>query len=177
MVRLTLPTLVLCLAAGLMGCSHLPKFSPNFGPKLGIGGGDEPAPFQLTASSDPYQAAMEAKKSNAVVLQVFESKTPNRVIPLPPDGSPVYVSSLLKQSGLYEEFPRMKAKLHRDTPNAISGVKMGVMFLPKSNQVAPEYDYVLKPGDRLEVAELEISPLEALSDVFGPSRKRRLVAY
>ena len=154
-----------CLALMLSGCSLVPGFASGKSDGL----------VEATGFVDHFQAASEAKQNNSVVLQVIGSKSPAKIIPLPQNGQPVYISTLLKQSGLNEEFRRMNAKLHRNGTDAISGVKMGVRFIPKTNQVAPEYDYVLQPGDRLEVVEVDVSPFEGLTDMMSPGSGRRTV--
>jgi hypothetical protein len=141
---------------------------------------DKPVPnaaMQMAGTAEEFRVTSEAERNNSVVLDIIGSKTPAKVIPLPADGQPVYISTLLKQSGLIEEYPRMNAKLYRNSNDTLNGIRMGVRFLPKSNQVAPEYDYVLRAGDRLEVVEVDVNPLESLTDIFSSSGGRKLVRY
>lgn len=128
-------------------------------------------PLRSASANDPLTAVLAARKSNSVVLHLAgaQIENPSRVIPLPPDGSPVFVSDLLRQSGLTEEYPRMQATLHRNATDAISGIRLGIRFAHRSNQVLPEHDYQLHPGDRLEVVEYQPNPLESLEDFFSPA--------
>lgn len=138
------------------------------------------SPAELTSlrssvDSDPLQATIAARDSNSVVLLVHGTRSAPRIIPLPTDGKPVFVSDLLRQSGLTQEFAQMQATLHRNSTDAISGVRMGIRFANKSNAVLPEHDYQLLPGDRIEVAEEESSPFASLSDMLSPPRGRKFM--
>lgn len=162
-----LPVAALCLLVGSFstGCSLLHTSA------------DLPSELALRSSSadDPIQAVLKARENHAIVLHVIGSDAPPKIIPLPEDGSPVYVSDLLKQSGLNEKFARMNATLHRNSTNAIDGVRMGIRFASRSNQLLPEHDYQLFPGDRVEVTELEVNPFESLSDLISPRPGRRFI--
>lgn len=163
------PRLILCLSLVVLlsapGCSLLDS------------GSDLSGELALRSSSgnDPFQAVLKARDNHAIVLHVLGSNAPPKIIPLPTDGSPVFVSDLLKQSGLNDKFARMSATLHRNSTNAIDGVRMGIRFASRSNQLLPEHDYQLQPGDRLEVAELEVNPFESLSDLISPRPGRRFI--
>lgn len=161
--RCHLLLVALFLACGSSGCAML-----HSGDQV-----DEESLFRATGISDQYQAVANARERNAVVLQVVGSKEPSRIIPLPSDGTNVYVSMLLKQSGVSEELGNLEATLHRNSTDIMSGVKMGVRFLPKSDVVVPECDYVLQPGDRLEVREKKLSPLDAMTSMFSQGGRRR----
>lgn len=164
-LRCQLLTAIVCLSLAASGCSLLPNAGSSANDSL----------LRPSGSADHFQAATKARENNAIVLHIIGAKEPSRIIPLPSDGTPAYISSLLKQSGVSEEFANMDATLHRNSTDVMSGVKMGVRFIPKSNQVAPEYDYVLQPGDRLEVSELKVSPLDSISSMFSPGSNRRAV--
>lgn len=171
-------TILLPIGALLLasGCSSLP---PSMLPPGLLNATSSPAKDPLApgprGAANPYEAVSKAAEQQAVVLQVAGAEQPSRIIPLPSDGRAVHVSDLLRQSGLSEEFSRMKATLHRGGSNAIDGIKMGIMFDGQTTRVLPEYDYALRPGDRLQVVELEVNPFESLSNLFSPPRKRRPV--
>src|SRR6056297_1880791 len=56
-----------------------------------------------SATADLYQKIRQAKLENAVVLEVLGDDQPIRVLPLPPGGRSVFVSALLKQTGVLEK--------------------------------------------------------------------------
>lgn len=134
----------------------------------------EPLTLRPSQGANHFDRVAQAQKSNAVVLQVTGSGEPIRVLPLPDNGQSVYVSDLLRQSGLSEKFPEMQARLYRNSPEVMGGIRMGVNFRPGTNVVAPEHDYCLRPGDRLQVAEVEVSPW---ASIFGemPKNGRRAI--
>lgn len=154
-----------CLTFGAGGCSLLPNGNDSEHETL----------LRPSGAVDQYQAVAKARENNAVVLQVLGAKEPSRIIPLPNDGNTVYVSMLLQQSGVTKEFSAVDATLYRNSTDIMSGVKMGVRFLPKSTQPVPECDYAIQPGDRLEVQEKKISPLDAMSSMFSQGGRRRPV--
>jgi hypothetical protein len=129
--------------------------------------------LQPPAAGNQFEAVAKAQQQNAVVLQIVGSETPSRIIPLPAGGQTVRVSDLLRQSGISDEMSRIRATLYRNSTDAMSGVRMGIRFQGQSCQVLPEYDYTLRPGDRLEVAELELNPWKLLTSMFSASPGRR----
>ena len=135
----------------------------------------KPFPLALkpSESTEQFDAIARAQQDNAIVLQVNGAETPLRILPLPPDGQPVYVSDLLRQSGLTADFPQMRAVLYRNSPEVIGGIRMGIRFRSGTNVVAPEHDYYLRPGDRLQVAEVQASPFGSLMDEILPTNARR----
>lgn len=137
---------------------------------------DEELVLQSTAPASDYQAVADAQRNNAIVLEIVGAKKPTRTIPLPSDGRPVYVSDLLRQSGLSGEFIRMDATLFRNSPTTVNGIRMGIRFRTGTNQVAPEHDYALQAGDRVRVAELELNPFESFANMWSlPANGRRAV--
>lgn len=138
------------------------------------GNSADPLALRPSEGADHFDRVAQAAKNNGVVLQVMGAEQPLRVLPLPGNGQSVYVSDLLRQSGLTEKFPQMQARLYRNSPDAIGGIRMGVNFRPGTNVVAPEHDYCLRPGDRLQVAEVEAGPL---ASIFGdvPRNGRRAI--
>ena len=164
-LQLSLVSLALGLCCALGGCSLL----------QGGADSDQASLLQTTGVADQFQAVAKAKQNNAVVLHVIGAKEPSRIIPLPNDGTTVYVSMLLNQSGVTKDFGLIDATLHRNGTDIMSGVKMAVRFIPKSKTVVPECDYALQPGDRLEIQEKKISPLEAMSSMFSQGGNRRPV--
>ncbi len=170
-VRTLLASSLLALSA--CGCSVIPPMYMDNDKSL-----DPLVALQPSAASEQYDVISQARARNSVVLEIVGSKDPVRVLPLPTDGRSVFVSDLLKQSGLTKEFDRMQATLYRNSPNTLGGIRMGIHFHNRSNQITAEHDYALQAGDRLEVAELEINPFESFSDLIMPSGgNRRMVAY
>jgi hypothetical protein len=136
---------------------------------------DESFVLESTAPQGPLKTPAEAQRNNAILLEVDSGKATTRMIPLPDDGRPVYVSDLLRQSGLLDEFPRMDAVLFRPSPSEPNGIRMGIRFRPKSNQIAPEHDYALRPGDRIRVVELQLNPFEEFANAFSNPVGRRAI--
>jgi hypothetical protein len=136
---------------------------------------DEAFVLESTAPAGPLKTAASAQSNNAILLEVAGAETTTRMLPLPEDGRPVYVSDLLRQSGLIDDFPRMDAALFRASPSEPAGIRMGIKFRPKSNQIAPEHDYALKPGDRLRVVELQLNPFEEFANAFSIPNGRRAI--
>lgn len=135
---------------------------------------DDTLVLQSSAPTSDYQVVADAQRNNAIVLEVVGAKTPTRAIPLPSDGRPVYVSDLLRQSGLSDQFLRMDAALFRNSPTTVNGVRMGIRFKTGTNQVAPEHDYALQAGDRVRVVELDLNPFESFANMWSlPANGRR----
>lgn len=137
----------------------------------------EPLPLASSQEAAQFDRVAQAAQHNAVVLQIAGAEKPVRVLPLPADGRPVYVSDLLRQSGLSRQFPQMQARLYRNSTEAIGGIRMGIDFRPGTNQVAPEHDYCLRPGDRLEVAEVEQGPWTALLGEVPVNGRRAILGF
>ncbi|TWT64901.1 hypothetical protein [Allorhodopirellula solitaria] len=118
-----------------------------------------------TFTQEAYQSVRNAKANNSIVLQVLDDNEPIRVLPLPTAGDPscdtgtagaaprsVYVSTLLEQTGVLHKLGKVQAALYRPAPNSLDGVRMDVLFSPHdAEQIRPESDYALRPGDRLVV--------------------------
>lgn len=112
-----------------------------------------------------YNAVRRAKENNSVVLQIIDDEGPVRVLPLPAAGvssgtamgsaggntetPTVYVSTLLKQTGLVEKLGQIELALFRPSPSSFEGVRMDVTLA--GGEVRPETDYALRAGDRLVV--------------------------
>ena len=95
-------------------------------------------------------------------------KQPIRVLPLPPEGQSVFVSTLLNDTGVLEKLGTIDATLYRNSPHTIGGIRMEVKMTPGHNAVRPESDYALRPGDRLHVRKVEHAALTSLvSGVLG----------
>ncbi|EMI23055.1 signal peptide protein [Rhodopirellula maiorica SM1] len=152
-----------------VGCSafNLPGFSPgepgaNYVP-AGIAGGYRE--LDETMDSVVYQKVRQAQAENSIVLQVaVDHDEPVRVLPLPPEssGRSVFVSNLLKQTGVLQKLGAVNAVLYRSSPQAIGGIRMEVQMNDSHTVVLPESDYALKPGDRLYVTKSAISPIQTL---------------
>lgn len=129
-------------------------------------------------SQPVHQAVQKAKQENSIVLQILGSDEPVRVLPLPKGkdntgagsidspGSGVFVSTLLKQTGVLQKYGRITASLYRPSPSSFEGVRMDVLFARRDHtQVRPESDYALHPGDRLVIREDDRFGLDSLLDM------------
>ncbi|WP_143543690.1 hypothetical protein [Rhodopirellula sp. MGV] len=112
---------------------------------------------------ETYQKIRQAKAQNAVVLQVTNDSEPVRVLPLPSGQNSAFVSELLTQTGLLKKMKTIEATVYRPTPDSIEGAKMVVHFTDEDT-VDPTTDYCLRPGDRIQVAEASITPLQSLTN-------------
>ncbi len=162
------PLATLCFAVAVVssvGCStfKLPGF--NTTPVGGsystgeLGGVDE------TMDMDVYQKVRQAQAENSIVLQVAsDDDEPVRVLPLPPEssGRAVFVSDLLKQTGVMQKLGSVEATLYRSSPQVIGGVRMKVRMSEGRTVVLPESDYSLRPGDRLYVAKSTNTVMDTL---------------
>jgi len=126
-----------------------------------------------TFTQEVYQSVRKAKANNSIVLQVLDDEIPIRVLPLPsPDsgggigagigagggagsavgGRTVFVSTLLTQTGVMQKLGRAQAALYRPSPANYEGIRMDVLFSEAApEQVRPESDYALRPGDRIVI--------------------------
>lgn len=134
-----------------------------------FGKGDKPGALgdfalQPSDSADVFQRVREAKSQNSVVLQIVGDSSPIRVLPLPPDERSVFVSDLLKQTGLQSKLGPIRVTLYRANPHAPMGIPMEVKFTTRGGSVRPDSDYALQPGDRLRIMKDERS---AWNEMFG----------
>ncbi len=120
-----------------------------------------------SATADLYQKIRQAKLENAVVLEVLGDDQPIRVLPLPPGGRSVFVSALLKQTGVLEKLGSIDATLFRASTDSIAGIRMEVGMNDDGDQIRPECDYALQPGDRLQVKEREINGVNMMMSMLG----------
>lgn len=119
-----------------------------------------------TFNQEVYQSVRNAKANNSIVLQVLDDDTPIRILPLPSaegsasdpavaspgGGRSVFVSTLLNQTGVMRKLGKAQAALYRPSPENYEGIRMDVLFSAHSTeQVRPESDYALRPGDRLVI--------------------------
>ncbi|WP_404309987.1 hypothetical protein [Neorhodopirellula lusitana] len=127
-------------------------------------------------TQDVYQAVRKAKESNSIVMQVVGDQEPIRVLPLPaaadisaangtmPTG--IFVSTLLKQTGVIKKLGRVEAALYRPSPASFEGVRMDIQFSPRQkDQIRPESDYALRPGDRIIIRRDERVGFDSLVDL------------
>lgn len=135
-----------------------------------------------TFTQEAYESVRNAKANNSIVLQVLHDDVPIRVLPLPPAGAPgpggdtsmggaaqptVYVSTLLKQTGVVKRLGKCQAALYRPAPNSLDGIRMDVLFSSHdAEQVRPESDYALRPGDRLVIGKDTRAGLDSLLDML-----------
>lgn len=155
--------LTLALVAGLFtmtGCTGL-RAPSSLGIPSSLGFSQSPPPVQqpLAANSVAqaiYQATRQAKANHGIVLQVVGDENPIRVLPLPSEGQSVYVSQLLKQSGVQQQLGTVNATLFRHSTGSIGGVPMECKIAKGTQDVMPESDYALQAGDRLRVQKAEL---------------------
>ncbi len=114
-------------------------------------------------SAGTYLAVRQAQAQNSVVLQVVGDEEPHRILPLPTGGKSVFVSNLLQQTGVLEKLDNIDVVLYRPNPQMIGGMKMVVKLT--GDQVRPECDYALQPGDRLQVTKVERDTFQMLMDM------------
>ncbi|MEM6690685.1 MAG: hypothetical protein AAF664_14720, partial [Planctomycetota bacterium] len=114
-----------------------------------------------------YYATREASDRNAIVLQIIGDDSPVRVLPLPQDGTPVYVSQLVHQSGLGGKLGGLDLTLFRYSTGSVSGLPMECKIDRDARAVRPETDYALHAGDRLQVSEATLSFSTLVNRVLG----------
>lgn len=118
--------------------------------------------LEPSASEKVYRAVQQSRSQNAIVLQILGDSSPVRVLPLPPGESSVFVSDLLKQSGVTKKLGSIEATLFRNSSEAIGGIPMEVKMGPDGRSVRPESDYALRAGDRLRVQEAPSPAMKSL---------------
>lgn len=161
-------TVVALLAVTSVGCGSLriPVFQAPSGSQtyMPIGSG---ITLAGTESRQVYEKLRQAKRENAIVLEVVGDDEPIRVLPLPPEQTSVFVSQLLQQTGVQDKLGSVEATLFRATSDTVSGIPMEVRMDELGESVRPESDYALRPGDRLRVSEKEFNPIESLGGLIG----------
>ena len=113
-------------------------------------------------SAESYHSVRQAKAQNSVVLHVVGDEQPFRILPLPPEGRSVFVSNLLRDTGVLKRLGGVDVALYRPSPHAIDGLRMDVQLASDKQSVRPECDYALQPGDRLRVAKAELDTVQTL---------------
>lgn len=147
--------LIVLITATMTGCAALQlpdlpmfNFSETKSNYEGVDAGFQPQPFD---SEETYHKVRQARSQNAIVLQVAGDKIPVRVLPLPPGQRAIYVSDLLKQTGVQKKLGSIEATLYRHSSASIGGIPMVAKMSPDGQSVLPESDYALQAGDRLRV--------------------------
>jgi len=125
---------------------------------------------QASDSADVFKRVREAKSQNSVVVQVIGDSTPVRVLPLPPEEHSVFVSDLLKQTGLQESFGPMRVTLYRTNSQAPMGIPMEVKFTARGGDVRPEADYAIQAGDRIRISKDDRTAWGEMLNQFLPMR-------
>ncbi|TWU41969.1 hypothetical protein [Novipirellula artificiosorum] len=135
------------------GCTtlNLPGFnlSPDGTKYVSSGAGGEFNGFDETMTETIYQKVRQAQAENAIVFQVGGNEDACKVLPLPPEGKSVFVSTLLTQTGVLNKIGGVDVTLYRSSPQSIGGVRMEVEMAEGGRIVRPESDYALRPGDRV----------------------------
>ena len=169
-VTMTMRSILLLLAfmSSVMLCSgcatmKIPPLLPGAGLDADVG-----VELQGSESARAFQQVREAKDQNAIVLHVPGDDEAIRVLPLPQDGQSVFVSDLLRQSGVQKKLRRVAPVLYRASSESINGIRMEVGMTEGGKSVRPESDYALQAGDRLEVREAPPAPLNGIfSSIMG----------
>lgn len=113
-----------------------------------------------------YYAVRQAKSENGVVLEVAGDSNPARIMPLPAAGQSVYVSALLRETGVLAKLEHVEATLYRYSPGTVNGMPMEVRMSDDCSAVRPESDYALQPGDRLRVWKVANPAMGKLYNAF-----------
>ncbi|QDT58230.1 hypothetical protein SV7mr_07190 [Stieleria bergensis] len=115
-------------------------------------------------SMESYAKIQQAEAQNSIVLQIHGDEVPFRLLPLPDDGRSVFVSELLRETGVQNRLGMLDVALFRKAPGAIEGVRMAVDF--SNGKVVPTTDYGLRPGDRIEVRKKQKSAFRAVRQLI-----------
>lgn len=155
------------ICAVTSGCTtfKLPPIAPFLGSSATSSSYTEPgvgAELRGSDSAKAFKMVAEARSRNAIVLHLPGDQEPFRVLPLPGDGEPVFISDLLRQSGVQQKFGRVRAVLYRASAESINGIRMEVKMAPDGDSVRPESDYALRAGDRLEASRAPARPLNGM---------------
>lgn len=136
---------------------------------------DGSVPLQGSDSAEVYQRIRQAKAQNSIVLQVDGDSEPVRILPLPPDGRAVFVSDLIRQTGIQEKLGRMHVTVYRSSPVDFAGAKMDVRFDESGESIRPETDYHLQSGDRIKICEDTSSSFGRLLDQIVPANASKAI--
>ncbi len=160
------------LAIGLLipltGCSLFGKQSPKSLEDAGVS-------LEGSSSAEAYKRLKQAKSQNAIVLQIDGDSMPIRILPLPHDGRPVFVSDLLTQTGIQEKMGRVLVTVYRTADDGFSSARMDVKFDGKGDKVRPECDYSLRAGDRIRILEDPSNGFTGLLDQLLPTNASRAI--
>lgn len=75
----------------------------------------------------------------------------------------MFVSTLLQQTGVLKKFGKVQVAVFRPSPASFEGVRMDVLFAKRgNNQIRPESDYALHPGDRIVVRKDDRMSVDSL---------------
>ncbi|QDS93021.1 hypothetical protein FF011L_17760 [Roseimaritima multifibrata] len=157
---------VLCAGCSLTGSSSTGALSERVQPTEGA-----LVALSAPASEEVFRKIKQAKAQNSIVLQVAGDDEPVRVLPLPPEGQTVHVSTLLDQTGVRSAIKHMRVRVYRSETGDWNCPPMEVAFDGK--QVRPENDYALHPGDRIEVQADKTGVLDNFIGSLIPLNTRR----
>ncbi|QDT08522.1 hypothetical protein [Planctomycetes bacterium K23_9] len=152
---------VICVM--LTGCTglRLPKFagSDQGSEYVGV----DPSVLSDGAVNEKnYYAVRQALKQNAIVLNVQGDSDPVRILPLPSEGESVLVSDLLRQSGVLKSIGAVDVVVFRHLPPSPTGLRLPVRMNGSHEEVRPETDYALRPGDRIQVSRYTNDMVQSL---------------
>ena len=125
----------------------------------------QPVEMQGSVLARRYQCVRQAKAQNSIVLEVVGDEERFRVLPLPAGTQSVFVSHLLRQTGVLSKLEQVNATLYRYSSDAWAGFPMEVRMSDEGRQVRPESDYALRPGDRLLVEKHSETAVQKLVDI------------
>ena len=132
-----------------------------------VGVGESMGGFDENVTASIYQKMRQARSENAIVLHIPSDDDPARVLPLPPGGQSVFVSTLLKQTGVLGKFRSVDVSLFRSSAHVIGGIRMDVEIDKDAKVVRPECDYALQPGDRILVEKPKTTALDGIGTIIG----------
>ena len=118
-------------------------------------------------SEEAYYKVREARQTNSIVLEIDGSSEPIRVLPLPPEGQSVFLSTLLRQTRVAKKVGPLDVELMRATNTSLNGLGMSVKMNSGRDNVRPETDYALQPGDRIRVKKYKPDALNSLLEFAG----------
>ncbi len=134
----------------------------------------QPQAFSLFGQSDakPEVATPSSGQTFVVELHPANGQAKTATVPWKND---LHVQEALKSVNGYRRFSRFNVELHRQLPQG--GMhRMVVDYAKATQQVEPEFDYVIHPGDKLVITESDETMIDdALNAVLAPIGMDRML--
>jgi hypothetical protein len=115
-----------------------------------------------------YEKLLQARRDNAIVLQINRDTAGGRVLPLPKNGEPVFLNDLLTQTGVGQKIGQMTLTVYRVPDRGGAPLKMQANWDANNNCVEPSTDYALRPGDRVVVENASTGLVDRVMQSIGP---------